>query len=330
MPAQIRDIKSRLKAVGNIQRITKTMQMIATARFNAAQRRTTATKPFTEHIAQLVRDLAESVTAQQDDASDPQSDARQAASGLSHPLLRQSNRAQGKRRVLVLTSNRGLCGGYNSGILRSAIDHLQQHNDAVVEVDMVGKKGLSYFHFRNLTCDRFLDQFGDRPEYEQVEALADQYITLFADEQIDAVDVVYMSFESMARQKPRILPLLPLEPPGASQGEDGQSDGDPRAEHDSGQAAAKAGSSAQVIYDYSPEPETLLAALLPMTVKTQLFQCFNEAVVSEQVARMVAMKAATDAAGRMKKNLTRDYNRARQTAITTELLEVISGAAALE
>jgi F-type H+-transporting ATPase subunit gamma len=141
-----------------------------------------------------------------------------------------------------------------------------------------------------------------------VQRLAESYMQRFSEGQYDSVSVVSMEFQSMAKQAPRVLQILPLRRPDAG----------------NTQKAA-----AQVDYDFSPEPERLLNELLPITVKTQLFQCFNEAAVSEHIARMVAMKSATDAATKMGKNLTRKFNRARQAAITTELSEIIAGAAAL-
>jgi F-type H+-transporting ATPase subunit gamma len=290
--AKTREIKGRMKAVGNIQRITKTMQMIATARFQAALKRATASKPYSRKIAELVGELAA------------------AAGAVEHPLLRSPTPPANRRLVLVISSNRGLCGGYNANVLRTAAQRLRDHAGTQVELQVVGKKALGYFKFAGRPVDVNHAQFGDEPKYVDVERLAQSYIEQFTQGKYDSIEVVSMAFESTSRQSPKVLTLLPLQPPAAS----------------AGGAAAQA----VVEYDYSPEPEVLLGELLPATVKVQLFQCFNEAVVTEQVSRMVAMKAATDAAGKMKKSLHRRYNRARQTAITTELTEIISGSAALE
>jgi F-type H+-transporting ATPase subunit gamma len=289
-----REIKGRIKAVGNIQRITKTMQMIATARFQAAQRRATSSRPYTRKIAELVQDLV-------------------AASGgdqpLAHPLLQAPSPKTGRQLLLVITSNRGLCGGYNASLLRTAAQFLRSQSAGQVVLEVVGKKGAAYFKFSGRPVAAFHAQFTDKPKYEQVDQLAVRYMDEFTRGQYDAVQVVYMSFLSMARQAPAVLQLLPLRPPVA----------------DKPAAAPKV----LPMYDLTPGAKDLLDELLPATVKTQLFQCFNEAAVGEQIARMVAMKSATDAAGKMKKLLTRKYNRARQTAITTELTEIIGGAAGL-
>jgi len=301
--AKTREIKGRMKAVANIKRITKTMQMIATARFQAALKRASASKPYAQKIGELVREVVSAVGDGQ----------------VSHRLLRHDKRAEGRELLLVLTSNRGLCGGYNANILRTAAAHLREHADHPIDVEVVGKKGVGYFRFVGTPIQSHLSQFGDQPSFEEVNELAERYMDAFApvdgsDPKYDMVRVIYMSFESMARQSPNVLTLLPLDSPTAE--DDGE--------------ASPAKATTEVEYDFSPDPEHLLGELLPQTVKTELFQCFNEAIVGEQIARMVAMKAATDAAGKMGKSLTRQYNRARQTAITTELTEIIGGTAALE
>jgi F-type H+-transporting ATPase subunit gamma len=295
--ARTREIKGRIKAVGNIQRITKTMQMIATARFQAAQRRAVASQPYTRRIAALVQELAASLDG------DTQ---------ITHPLMQAPTPASGRRLVLVITSNRGLCGGYNASLLRTAAQALRGQAGQETVLEVVGKKGTAYFKFSGRPVAAFHSQFADKPAYEEVEKLALRYMDEFTRGRFDAVQVVYMSFLSMARQAPAVLTLLPLRGLAAGQ-----------------TPAAKEPAKSKPIYDFTPGAKELLDELLPVTVKTQLFQCFNEAAVGEQIARMVAMKSATDAAGKMKKLLTRKYNRARQTAITTELTEIIGGAAGL-
>jgi F-type H+-transporting ATPase subunit gamma len=292
--ATLRELKGRIKAVGNIKRITKTMQMIATAKFQASVRRATETKPYTEKVAELVGELA-------------------AASGqtgqIDHPLLHAPDPPVHRELLLVLTSNRGLCGAYNANVLRTANHHLRDRPETEQALQVVGKKGISYFRFQGFAVEKAHTHIGDEPAYEDVEALASEYIERFTAGEFDAVRVAYMKFVTNARQEPQIMTLLPLEPPEAEQSDE----------------AATAGA----IYEFSPDPQQLLAELLPITVKTQLFQAFNDAMVSEQVARMVAMKAATDNADQMGRDLRRQYNRARQAQITTELTEIVSGAEAL-
>lgn len=297
MAANTREIKGRMKAVGNIQRITKTMQMIATARFQAMQRRATEARAFTRKITEVVGELATALGGE---------------SSVSHPLAEAPAIRTGRQLVLVITSNRGLCGGYNANVLRTAGAFIKNElGIANADIEVVGKKGIGYCKFNHIPLSRSRD-FGDTPAYEEIDHLAQEYMDRFTAGQYDAVQVIYMSFVTMARQQPVVRQLLPLTPPAAEN------------------KAAGDKVTGTVTYDFMPEPAELLAELLPLSVKTTLFQCFNEAVVSEQLARMVAMKAATDAAGKQRKLLKRQFNRARQTAITTELSEIISGAAALE
>ncbi len=293
MASGTREIKGRIKAVGNIQRITKTMQMISTARFQAMQKRATEAQLYTQRISEIVSELAATLSQ---------------SGEVSDPLLSAPKPPVGKQLILVISSNRGLCGGYNANLLRTAIAEIRNAQNAAVEV--VGKKANSYFKFTGIQVDSFHSHIDDKPEYADVERLAEQYMHDFTEGKYDSVKVIYTAFVSMSRQEPRVHQLLPMEPPAPEEGE-------------------KKAAGPEIVYDFSPEPEELLSELLPITVKTSLFQCFNEATVSEQLSRMIAMKAATDAAGKMQKTLKRKFNRARQTAITTELSEIISGAAAL-
>ena len=298
MPANIREIKGRMKTVGNIQSITKTMQLIASSRFQKMQKKATQSQAYTQKIREMVGELARALGE---------------AGDISHPLIARPTSPTGKELVLVLTSERGLCGAYNANIMRTASRYLRDElglDNADIEIN--GKKGIAYAKFNGLSL-RDTHSLGDSPTYDQVEPIAQRLIEEFTAGKYDAVKVVYMKFESMSRQTPVVQTLLPLEPPKAT-----------------AEPAAGAATGTKAVYEFSPDAETLLAELLPVTVKVTLFQAFNDAVVSEQLARMVAMKAATDAAGKQKKSLSRQFNRARQTAITTELSEIIGGAAALE
>lgn len=288
-----RELKGRMKAVGNIKRITGTMQMIATSKFSKASSRATASKPYTEGVFELVRELSER------------------AGNISHPLIDGADRVSGgaKPLVLVLCSNRGLCGPYNSSVLRVAMRKLREM--ASFELEVVGKKGQAALGFNGFAVDRFHGQFGEAAEYGQVERLAESYMSRFSAGEISSVHVVYMRFVSTSRQRPEVMQLLPLKPPASEE-------------------AGVGGSGGGVQYEFSPEPAELLSDLLPATVRATLFQSFLDSEVSEHVARMVAMKAATDNAKEMGRLLSRQYNRARQAQITTELSEIIAGAAALE
>ena len=289
--AQAREIKKRIKAVGTIQRITKTMQMIATAKFTAAVQRAKATKPYTQTIRRLVGEVS------------------RAAGDEKHPLLSSPASPVKRELLLVITSDRGLCGAYNANVLRKAIAHIRSLRDEKVEtiVETSGKKAVGFFRFQKVDLAQ-RHTIGDKPSYEDVERIAARFNESFSKGEFDAVRVAFMQFESNARQIPRLVQLLPIEPDAAAVD------------------AASAGGS----FEFSPSGPELLADLLPLAVKSQLFQAFNDAVVSEQIMRMVAMKAATENAKDLRRTLNRKYNRARQAKITTELTEIISGSAALE
>lgn len=293
--AKARQIVKRRKAVTNIRKITKTMQLIATARFQGAFQRAVAARPYTQKITALVQELS-------------------AAGGdqVDHPLMRENPQAE-KDLLLVLSSSRGLCGGYNANVLRRAVATLDERQPRPQELHVVGKKGLGYFKFLGRTVDRAVLGVDDRPRFEQIEPIAAEMIRRYEAGELGSVSVAYMRFVSAGKQVPEVVRLLPLSREAAAE---------PTAPPD--------GVAAEAVYDFSPPPEELFRVLLPQTVKVRLYQCFLDATVSEQVARMVAMKAATDAAGEMIKLLSRQFNRARQSQITMELLDIVGGASALQ
>jgi F-type H+-transporting ATPase subunit gamma len=290
--AKARAITKRRKTVQNIRKITRTMQLIATARFQAAYNRATATKPYTQRITEMVEQLS--------------GDQAQ----IDHPLLRVNT--ESKRSVLlVLTSNRGLCGGYNAAILRAALEHLKADEKAGLKVDLhvMGRKGINFFKFLNRPVAASDTRYEDKPRFEDVNAIAEELIARYQRQQLDSVHVTYMKFVSTAVQRVTTMQLLPIDRPKAEE---------------------TARPAARVQYEFSPPAPELLAELLPEMVKVRVFQAFTDAAVSEQISRMVAMKAATDAAGDMVRSLTQQYNRARQSQITLELLDIVSGAEAIK
>jgi len=301
-----------MKAVGNIERITRTMQMIATAQFQNMHKRAADAQPYTQKIAEVVGELTRALGSEGE---------------ISHPLIKPPEEPAGRELLLVLTSTRGLCGAYNANVLRAVSRHLAA-SEAQQDIEVVGKKGVAYFKFNKIEVSHFHDHITDKPTWQQVEALADRYMDDFTAGKYDAVRVASMQFVSMSVQRPEVIRLLPMEPPKAD------ADGGPQRQDDGegaspGEAASGKGGESLPLYEFSPEPQQLLSELLPITVKTRLFQCFNEAIVSEHLARMVAMQWATDAASKMKKRLNREFNRARQAQITKELSEIIGGAEAI-
>jgi F-type H+-transporting ATPase subunit gamma len=323
--AKARAIVKRRKAVRNIKKITKTMQMIATAKFQKSLKRATGTKPYTLKVRELVRELAANV------------------GNVEHPLLRRpgAENRTGRVAVLVITSNRGLAGAYNGSVLRASNVFIRQQEAAgkTINLFITGKKGISYFNFQKRPiAERYDAQ--DTPRYADVERLADSFIHAFTEGKYDAVHVAYMNFISAGVQKPEVMVLLPLagveEATDAlsmqvAQQEAQQKAGALDTRRSGADVTAHAHSyNPETLYDFSPAPRELLDELLPLTVKAALFQAFLDATTSEHVARMVAMKSATDNADKMVKALTMRYNRARQSQITTELSEIMGGVEAMK
>ncbi len=282
-----RAILKRKKAVQNIAKITKTMQMIATARFKKAFDRAVAARPYTDRIGELVARLSA------------------AAGEFEHVLL--AKREQNRVAMIAIASNRGLCGGYNSGIVRQTMVARRDATERGRTMTLIaaGRKLAGALKFQGVVPDEVHTHFEDKPTVAQVNAVAGPLIDAYARGEIDALYVSYTKFESAARQRPALERVLPFEVPAAS-----------------------AGTSVDYLFD--PDAATILTDLIPRTVRLRIFQAFLDAAVSEQVARMTAMKSATDNANDMIKALGRLFNRSRQSQITTELTEIMGGAAALE
>ena len=293
--AKARAIVKRLKAVKNIRKITRTMELIATARFKKAMDRATEAASYTKKISEIVADLSG------------------ANLSFSHPLLTQPEE-QTKNVLLVMTSNRGLCGGYNGGVLRHVTTRLKQAKASGEEltIEVIGKRGMSFLKFQEMEFARSFTNFEDKPRYDEAEEFADRYIAGFIAGDIHRVDVAYTKFENASRQTAVIETLLPV----GSLSDDNQADSD--------------NAKPEVDYEFLPSPEDILEEIVPAAFKARLFKCFLDAAVSEQIARMVAMKGATENAGDMISTLSMQYNRARQSQITSELSEIIGGAAALD
>jgi len=289
--ANRRELVKRRKAVRNIRKITRTMQLISTARFQASRKRAIEGRPYVDKMTELVADLA------------------RGDHDFEHPLMRVPDEPK-RSLLMVLTSNRGLCGSYNANVLRTAVHWIEAERAAGrrPEIWMAGRKGMSYFRFVGRTVDEAITGVSEKPRFGEIQPLADRLMQRFLDAAVDSVQVVYMKFLSASRQQPVVEPMLPLAAPST------EADDHP---------------GPHIAYEFLPNARDLMDELLPAKVRIQLFQAFNDATVSEHVARMVAMKSATDAADEMNKMLTRQYNRARQTAITMELLDIVGGANAL-
>ena len=241
------------------------------------------------------------------------------AQEVSHPLL-EVRQPAGKSLLLVLTSNRGLAGGYNGNVIRVATRTLQDYDTENVasRLEVSGKRGVAFCRFRRIPVDATYLQFEDRPQFDEVETLANHFIGMFLRGEIDRVDVAYTRFINSARQEAIVETLLPM------------TAGDVAATIQTKPGDGKAPAKTRVPYEFVPDAASILAEIVPVSFKIRLFKCFLDAAVSEQIARMVAMRGATENADDMVKQLTMLYNRARQAQITRELAEIIGGAAALE
>lgn len=290
--ANIRALVKRLKAVKNIRKITRTMELIATGRFKRAMDRATEAAAYTKKISEIVSDLAN------------------ANLKFSHPLLQQRE-SEENIVVLVITSNRGLCGGYNGSLLRGAVKRLRElkAQNKAHSIEVAGKRGIKFLRFSGYELDQAYEHFEDKPTYDEVDELASRYIADFIAGRIDRLDVAYMEFQSSSKQIAGVHTLLPI--------------GDL-----SGDTAGEKGTS--VDYEFLPSAQEILEEIVPAAFRARLFKCFLDAAVSEQIARMVAMKGATENADEMAGALSQKYNRARQARITSELSEIIGGAAALD
>jgi F-type H+-transporting ATPase subunit gamma len=293
--AKTRAIVKRRKAIRNIRKITRTMELIATARFKKAMDRASEAEAYTRKIAELAADLSASAT------------------NITHPLLEKREVIKNTR-LLVVCSNRGLCGGYNASIIREASARIRQvqADNLNLSLELAGKRAIAYFRYQGVPADMTYTHFEDKPSFEEVDEVAGRYIADYVAGRIDRVEVAYMKFLNAARQMAVVETLLPLSAlmPDVS---------------DKPETSRR-----PTEYEFLPNAAQILEEILPVSFKIQLFKCFLDAAVSEQIARRVAMKAATENAGEMIRTLTRQYNRARQAQITKEIAEVIGGAEALK
>lgn len=303
--ANIRELDKRRKSIRNIRKITRTMELIATARFKKAMDRASAANDYTQRITAIVSDLA--------------------AAGLevTHPLLAERPEVKSST-ILMLTSNRGLCGGYNGSVIRAAVlrrNELNTSGDSL-RLEISGKRGIAAMKFRNVAIDQMYTNFEDQPAFEEVAKIADRLMDDFISGRMDRLDVAYTRFVSISRQVPTVATLLPL-----STVEADEATAASETENVAGESSASGPNSD---YEFLPSAESILEEVVPASFRVKLFKCFLDAAVSEQIARMVAMKSATENAGDIIKQLSMTFNRARQSKITQEIMEIIGGVEALE
>jgi len=301
--ANTRVLVRRRKSVRNTRKITKTMEKISTAKLAKAQNAATAARPYANKLKEIIGSVA-------------------GASGdFKHPLL-EAHEQPKKAVVIVLTADRGLCGAFNSNVIKMAktlIAELQAKGRQL-EFIVQGKKGIGAFKYLNLPIAERLIGISDKPSYTRAEAIADKLIGAYGRREIDEAYLVYASFRSSASQVPKQEMILPL---SALRGDVDEEPGKKAAAKPAKKEPEGAG------YLFHPDPKTILSEVLPLVVKMAIFTAMLENTASEHAARRVAMKNATDSADDMIKALSRAYNRARQGKITQEIAEIVGGANAL-
>ena len=285
--AKGRELKGRIKSVENTRKITRTMEMVATSRMKRAQDRVVAARPYANVLAEVIASLYSADLAER------------------FPLLRQPERVRNAV-VILITSNRGLCGAFNSNLIRESrnlLGSLDQQGIAP-ELHVVGRKGIGYYKYIGRALATARTDITDRPTAADAASLVDEPMARFIRGEVDAVYVIYAQFRSALSTPPTVQRILPVEPPKTK----------------------------GVARDFLlfPSAEEILSELLPSYVRNQMYRALVETAAGEQGARRTAMKNATDNAGEMLNTLRRTFNRARQAQITQEIAEIVGGAAALE
>ena len=287
----LRDIRRRIRSVESTQKITKAMKLVAAAKFRRAQERILAARPYATKLGELVDGLVARTAGQE-----------------THPLLAAHTTA--KKRLVVITSDKGLCGAFNSNVLRESLRFLQGADEVSVSLVVVGKKARDFYRRRQFTIKSAMLGIFDRLAYSHAQELANGLMHDFLADEVDEVHLLYNEFHSVAVQRPVHRQLLPL---GASEAGD----------EDDGKDAT------QEQYIYEPSPEAILASLLPRHVTIQVYRALMESAAGEYGARMTAMESASKNAREMINVLTIQFNKARQERITKELLDIVGGAEAL-
>ena len=282
--AALLDIRRRIRSVKSTQQITRAMKMVAAARLRRAQDRIFNARPYANQMMTLLSSVAARTTDR------------------CHPLLVE--RPIERQLLVLVTADRGLCGGFNTNLIRAAQSYLDEHRDRDISIIVVGRKGRDYFIRRPVKMiGEHINIFG-RLEFSQAQPIAQRIIELYTEEKVDAVDFIYNEFKSIMTQRVMVERYLPIKPIVPAQGE------------------------ALIDYIYEQPAQEIFNALLPRYVEIEVYRALLESQAAELAARMTAMDAATNNAAEMIDSLTLYMNRVRQAAITREIIEVVSGAAA--
>jgi len=290
--ASLRDIRKRIRSVKNIRQITKAMKMVAASRLRRAQEAVTAARPYAKMLDTVVAELA-----------------TRSEGELQHPLL--VARPVEKAELVVLTSDRGLAGGFNANVIRRVSRIMFENKNVEHILTTSGRKGHDFFRNRGVAIRKDYPGLVTKPTFEAAKALANTLTQRFLDGEVDAVYLVFNEFHSAISQEVVQLQLLPLTSPVP-------------------EAAGNGAVSTEVDFKYEPDPQAVLDALIPQAVAVKVLRALLESAASEHGARMSAMENATKNAGELIDDLTLHYNRTRQAVITNELTEIVSGAEALK
>jgi len=289
-----RELRRRITSIQSTKKITRAMELIAATRVVKAMQRADASRPYARRITNVIENLAAG------------------GAEVDHPLLREAEEVNNVG-YIVITADRGLAGGYNSHVIKAAEREMMAHRAEGKGYSLfcIGKKSNGYFRFRNYRIDHSFTGFSDSPTYENAREIADEVAEAFVSGAVDEIKLIYTEFVSMGTQKVIVSNFLPLE--------------------DTETIASEGGGSAEVAssFEFEPSPEAVLEALLPRYVEARLFGALLDAAASEHANRQRAMKSATDNAEDLIVKLSREMNAARQASITTEIMEIVSGAEAL-
>jgi F-type H+-transporting ATPase subunit gamma len=313
--ANLKLIRDRISSVKNTKKITEAMRLVAAAKVRRAQEQVIATRPFADRLAQVLYGLQ----------------ARLKFEEANLPLLRK--RTVKKVGLLVVSGDRGLCGAYNSNVIRRAEQRAKELKAEGVDYTfvLIGRKSTQYFQRREQPIDATYIGLEQIPTAEEASKVADELLSLFLSESVDRVELIYTKFVSLISSRPVVQTLLPFDPQGLEAGDDEMfrlttRGGDFTVEREKVKAPMESLPQDMI---FEQDPVQILDALLPLYLNNQLLRALQESAASELAARMTAMNNASDNASDLISNLTRTYNKARQAAITQEILEVVGGAEAL-
>ena len=314
--ANLKEIRDRIKSVKNTRKITEAMRLVAAAKVRRAQEQVLRSRPFADRLARLLENLQTRMQFEDADA----------------PLMEQRN--VDSITLVAVTGDRGLCGGYNTNIIKRTEVRFAELQSKGYKVDLVliGRKAISYFTNRNYPIQATFTGLEQVPTADEAGSIANEVFAEFLSETTDRVEIIYTKFINLVSCKPVVQTLLPLDPQGIAEADDEifrltTKDGELRVESGSAPANTQPELPSDIVFEQSPEQ--LLNALLPLYLQNQLLRSLQESAASELASRMTAMNNASDNAKALAKTLTLDYNKARQAAITQEILEVAGGAAAV-